>query len=64
MVNYGMLDLSICFLSLKESTREARQIFLFHFEGFFCSSNNQTQIFECYDFIKCLNMKHETHFTE
>ena len=41
--------------------------FLFHFESSFRSLDNQIltfQAFKCHDIIKCLSMKHETHFTE
>ena len=60
--------LLVCFVCLKESTLKTRKnVFLFHFESSFHSWDNQIltfQIFKCHDVIKCLSMKHETHFTE
>ena len=56
------------FFMAKKSTFETRKnVFLFHFESSFRSRDNQIlifQIFKYYDVIKCLRMKHETHFTE
>ena len=58
----------VCFACLKERTYEARKnVFLFHFKSSFRSWDNQIlnfQIFKCYDVIKYLSMKHETHFIE
>ena len=58
--------LLVCFVSLKESTCETGEKFVFHFKSFFCSWDNQVLtflIFKCHHVINCLFMKHETHFT-
>ena len=58
--------LLVCFTCLKESTFETRKN-LFHLESSFRSWDNQIltfQIFKFHDIIKCLSMKHETHFIE
>ena len=60
--------LLVCFVCLKERTCETRKnVFLFHFKSSFHSRDNQIlnfQLFKCHDVIKCLGMKHETHFIE
>ena len=60
--------LLVCFVCPKERNCETRKkCFLFHFESSFRSWNNQIlnfQIFKCDDVIKCLSIKHKTHFTE
>ena len=61
--------LLVCFVCLKESIFETRKnVFLFHFEkSSFRSWDNQIltfQIFQCHDVIRCLSIKHETHFAE
>ena len=38
--------LLVCFVCLKESTRETRKCFLFHFESSFCSGDIQTLTFQ------------------
>ena len=56
------------FLRLKERTHETRKnVFLFHLESSFRSSDNQIltfQIFKWHDVIKYPSMKHKTRFTE
>ena len=58
--------LLVCFVSLKERTLETRKnVFLFYFESFFRSWDNQIltfQIFKCHDVIKCLSMNQETFY--
>ena len=60
--------LLVYIVCLKESTCETRKnVFLFHFESSFRSSDNQVlnfQIFKCHDVVKCLGKKYETHFNE
>ena len=58
-----------CFIYLKESTYiwNKKKCFLFHFESFFRSWDNQIltfEIFKCHDVIKCLSMKQEIHVAE
>ena len=51
----------------RENLWNKEECFLFHLESSFRSWDNQIvtfQIFDCHDIIKCLSMKHETHFTE
>ena len=58
---------SLFFISKIEHLWNKEEYFLFHLESSFCSWDNQIltfQIFKCHDIIKCLSMKHETHFTE
>ena len=51
--------LLVCFVCLKESTWETRKnVFYFTSKALF------VQVFKCHDVIKCLSMKHKTHFTE
>ena len=56
-----------CFVCLKEDLSNKEKCFLFDLQSSFRSRDNHTlnfQIFKCHDFIKCLSMKHETHFSE
>ena len=58
---------SLFFKSKGEHLWNKGKCFLFHFKSSFRSWDNQIltfQIFKCHDVIKCLSMKHETHFTE
>ena len=55
------------FMSKREHLWNKEKCFLLHFESSFRSWDNQIlnfQIFKCHDIIKCLSMKHETHFIE
>ena len=56
----------VCFVCPTERTCETKKkCFLFHFESSLCFRDNQIlnfQIFTYYNVIKCLSMKHETHF--
>ena len=60
--------LLVCFLSLNESTCQARKnVFLFHFKSSFRSRENQIlefYIFKFHDVIKCLSIKEEINLTE
>ena len=54
-------------MSKREQSWSKEKCFLFHFESSFCSWDNQVLTFpilKCHDVIRCLSMKHETHFTE
>ena len=58
---------SLFYLSKWEYLWNNEKGFLFYFESSFRSGDNQVltfQIFKCYDIIKYLSMKHETHITE
>ena len=58
---------SAFFMSKRKDLWNKEKCFLFHFESSFRSWDNQIlnfQIFKCHDVIKCLCMKHETHFIE
>ena len=58
---------SLFFTCKREHLWNKKKCFLFHFKSSFCFWNNQIltfQIFKCNDVIKCLSMKHETHFIE
>ena len=58
---------SLFYMSKGEHWWNKKKCFLFHFENSFRSWDNQNmtfQIFECHDIIKCLSMKHKTHFNE
>ena len=51
----------------REDLRNKEKCFLFHFESSFSSWDNQIlifQIFHSHEVIKCLSIKHETHFIE
>ena len=73
---YCFEELKICvryiFTSLlcmpkREDLWNKEKCFLFHFECSFRSWDNQIlnfHIFKCHDIIKCLSMKHDTHFIE
>ena len=53
--------------SKSEHSWSKEKCFLFHYECSFHSWDNQIltfQVFKCHDVTKCLNMKHERHFTE
>ena len=54
----------MCLLHFCRRTLVKKGCFLFHFESSFRSWDNQIQIFKCHDVVKCLSIKHETHFTE
>ena len=59
--------LLVCFVCLEESTLETKKnVFYFTLKALFVSDNRILifKIFKCLDAIKCLSMKHETHFTE
>ena len=59
--------ISLWLSSLKLASLNKEKCFLFHFESSFRSRENQIftfQVFKCHDVIKCVSMKHETHFTE
>ena len=52
--------LLVCFVSVKESTCETKNVFLFHFGDSFHFSDNQIlifQIFKCHDTISCPSMQ-------
>ena len=59
--------LLVCFASLKDSNCKRRKyVFYFTSKASFHSLDNQIlifQIFRCHSVIKCLSMKHKTHFT-
>ena len=58
---------SLFCMSKREDLWNKEKCFLFHFERFFRSWDNQIwnfQIFKCHDVIKCLSMKHKTRFIE
>ena len=58
---------SMFFMSKRQHFQNKEKCLLFHLESSFCFWDNQIltfQIFKCHDVIKCLSMKHETHFTE
>ena len=58
---------SLSFMSKREHLWNKKECFLFHLKSSFHSWDDQIlnfQIFKCHDVIKCLSMKHETHFTE
>ena len=51
----------VCLISLKQSTREgSKNVFCFTSRALLLTF----QMFKCHHVIKCLSMKHETHFTE
>ena len=58
--------LLVCFMSKRENLWNKKKCFLFHFESSFHWDNQilNFQIFNCHDVIKCLSMKHKTHFIE
>ena len=58
---------SLLCTSKRERLLNKYKCFLFHFESSFHFRDNQIlnfQIFKCHAIIKCLSMKHETHFIE
>ena len=58
---------SLFCMSKREDMKNNGKCFLFHFESSFHSWDNQILTFQtlkCHDVIKCLSMKHETHFIE
>ena len=60
--------LLVCIVCLKGSTFETRKnVFYSTSKAFLRSWDDQIlifQIFKCYDVIKCLSIKHVTHFTK
>ena len=57
---------SLFFMSKRELLWN-KEIFLFYFQSFLYSWDNETltfEIFRYHDVIKCLRMKHETHIIE
>ena len=57
--------LLVYFVCLKESTCETRgNVFHFSLKGLFVLEMLTFQVFKCHDVIKCLSLKHETHFAE
>ena len=59
--------LLVCFVCLKEALWNKKKCFSFDLESSFRSWDNYIlnfQISKCHDVIKCLSMKHETHFSE
>ena len=63
----SFIFLLVCFVCLKESTFEIRKnVFYFTLKALFVLDNQilTFQIFKFYDVIKCVSMKHETHFSE
>ena len=59
--------LLVCFVCLNKDLWNKEKSFLFHFEIYFHSWDNQLlnfQIFKCHDIIKYLSMKREIHFIE
>ena len=59
--------LSLFCMSKREDLWNKEKCFLFHFESSFHFWDNKIlnfQIFKCHNIIKCLSMKHETHFIE
>ena len=62
--------LVVLYFCLRKSTRETSKnvfIFISKIPGSFCSWDNQIlnfYLFKFHDVIKCLSMKHETHFIE
>ena len=57
---------SLLCMSKREHSKNNEKCFLFHFKNSFRSWDNQIltfQIFKCHNIIKCLSMKHETHFS-
>ena len=58
---------SLFCMSKREHLWNTEECFLLHFESSSRSWDNQIlsfQVFKCHGVIKCLSMKHETHFTE
>ena len=58
---------SLFSMSKREHFWNKKKYFFFHFESCFHSWDNQILTFHistCHDVMKCLSMKHETHFTE
>ena len=58
---------SVFFKSKREYLWNKDKHFLFYFESFFLFWDNQIltfQVFRSHDVIKCLSMKHKTHFTK
>ena len=58
---------SLVSMSNREHLWNKKKSFLFHFQSFFHSWDNQIlnfRIFKCHEVIKCLSMKHKTHFIE
>ena len=63
----GYIFTSLYFTYKKEHLWNKEECFLFHLKNSFRSWDNQSlsfRIFKCYDVIKRLSMKHETHFIE
>ena len=58
---------SLFCISKREHSWNKGNCFLFHFRSFFRSWDHQIlnfKIFKCHDVIKCLSMKHKTHFID
>ena len=58
---------SLFCMSKREHLWNKEKVFFFSLRRVFRSWDNQIltfEIFKCHEVTKCLNMKHETHFTE
>ena len=58
---------SLFCMAKREHFWNKKKCFLFHFENYFSSGDNQILIFQTFKYhgiTKHLSMKHETHFTE